>query len=94
MVDWLIIIPVWSRQEAKEPWLPGAGYAWCLAVGVALMSILQVRPLGGGGGGARVPLVTIPMFAKATEKTVRKARRRNYLKLAAGLEPRGHFFLS
>lgn len=41
-----------------------------------------------------MPFVTVPMFAKATKKTVRKARRRNYLKLAAGLEARGHFFLS
>ena len=72
-----------SRQEDEALWLLGAGSAWFLVCGGrALMCIFP----SGHWGGVRVLFVPVAMFSKSSEKTVREARRRSYLK-AAVLEP-------
>ena len=66
-----------SRQEAEALWLLGAGSAWFLVCGGrALMCIFP----SGHWGGVRVLFVPVAMFSKSSEKTVREARRRSYLK--------------
>jgi len=63
-----------SRQEAEALWLLGAGNAWFLVCGGwALMHIFP----SGHWGGVRVLFVTVAMFSKSSEKTVREARRRS-----------------
>ena len=74
---WCPFMLMGSRQEAEALWLLGAGNAWFLVCGG--QALMRIFP-SGHWGGVRMLFVIVAMFSKSSEKTVREARKRSYLK--------------